>query len=112
MIVIASMDSAGKLSSFSNIGKFSVDVGSPGSNIYSTINNNAYSMASGTSMAAPNASGVAAMIMGYYPKLSPVAVKKVMMDSVVPTAELSDKVASGGRLNLKNALELAAKTKR
>ena len=112
MIVIASMDSAGNLSSFSNIGKFSVDVGSPGSNIYSTINNNAYSMASGTSMAAPNASGVAAMIMGYYPRLNPQAVKKVMMDSVIKTDQLSDKVASGGRLNLKNALELAAKTKR
>ncbi len=112
MIVIASTQADGKMSSFSNIGKIGVDVASPGSNIYSTINNNKYSMASGTSMAAPNASGVAAMIMGYYPHLSPNSVKKVMMDTVTPVPAFKNQVVSGGRINLKSALEKAKKLKR
>lgn len=109
MIVIASTASAGGFSSFSNIGPTTVDVGSPGSNIYSTINNNKYSMASGTSMAAPNASGVAAMIMGYYPNLTNLEVKKVMMESVDKVSAFNGKIVSGGRLNLKSALEYAQK---
>ena len=111
-LVIASTTSSGSLSSFSNIGKVTVDVASPGSNIYSTINNNKYSMASGTSMAAPNASGVAAMIMGYYPRLKNTTIKKVLMDTSTAVPEFSDKLVSGGRLNLKAALTKAALLKR
>lgn len=111
-LVIASTTSNGGLSSFSNIGPLTVDVASPGSNVYSTINGNKYSMASGTSMAAPNASGVAAMVMGYYPTLKNTAVKKILMDTVTKVPDFSGKIVSGGRLNLKMALELAAKRKR
>lgn len=112
LIVIASTTSGGGLSSFSNIGPVTVDVGSPGSNVYSTINGNRYSNASGTSMAAPNASGVAAMIMGYYPKLSNTSVKKVMMDTATKVSEFEGKIVSGGRLNLKAALERAKSIRR
>lgn len=111
-LVIASTTSNGGLSSFSNIGPVTVDVASPGSNVYSTINGNKYSMASGTSMAAPNASGVVAMVMGYYPNLKNTSIKKVLMDSVTKVPEFSGKIVSGGRLNLKVALEKAALRKR
>ena len=112
MLVIASTTSNGGLSSFSNIGPMTVDVGSPGSNVYSTINGNRYSMASGTSMAAPNASGVAAMVMGYYPNLKNTTVKKVLMDTVTKVPEFEGKIVSGGRLSLKAALEKAKTLKR
>lgn len=112
MIVIASTQSNGKMSSFSNIGKVTVDVASPGSNIYSTINDGKYSMASGTSMAAPNASGVAAMIMGYYPHLSVNSVKKVMMSTVTKIPAFKNQLVSGGRINLKAALDKAKTLKR
>lgn len=112
MIVIASTTSSGGLSSFSNIGPTTVDVGSPGSNVYSTINSNRYSMASGTSMAAPNASGVAAMVMGYYPNLKNTTVKKVLMDTVTKVPEFEGKIVSGGRLSLKAALDKAKTLKR
>lgn len=108
MLVIASTDSRAALSSFSNVGKVSVDVASPGSNVYSTVNGNRYSMASGTSMAAPNATGVAAMVLGYFPNLSPVQLKSVLMSSVTKVPAFADKMASGGRLNLKRALDTAA----
>lgn len=111
-LVIASTTSNGGLSSFSNVGKVSVDVASPGSNIYSTIPNGRYSMASGTSMAAPNASGVAAMVLGYYPNLKNTTLKKVLMDTVTKVPEFTDKMASGGRLNLKAALVKAKSVKR
>lgn len=109
MIVIASTASSGSMSSFSNIGPTTVDLASPGSNVYSTLNDNKYGMASGTSMAAPNASGVAAMIMGYYPKLSNLEVKRVMMESSTKVSAFNGKIVSGGRVNLKSALEYAAK---
>jgi subtilisin family serine protease len=111
-LVIASTSSAGGLSTFSNIGPKSVDVASPGSNIYSTINGNRYSTASGTSMAAPNASGVVAMVMGYYPQLKNTDVKKVLIETVSKVPEFQGKIVSAGRLNLKAALEKAAKIRR
>lgn len=111
-LVIASTTSSGSLSGFSNIGPVTVDVASPGSNIYSTINSNRYSMASGTSMAAPNASGVAAMVMGYYPNLKNTTVKKILMDTVTKVPEFEGKIVSGGRLNLKAALSKAKTVKR
>lgn len=111
-LVIASTTSAGAFSSFSNIGAVTVDVGSPGSNIYSTINGNKYSMASGTSMAAPNASGVVAMVMGYYPNLKLASVKQILMETVTKVPEFQGKIVSGGRLNLKAALTKAAARRR
>ena len=112
MMVIASTTSTGAFSSFTNIGPMTVDVASPGSNIYSTINNNKYSMASGTSMAAPNAAGVAAMVMGYYPNLKNTTVKKLLMETSTSVSEFKGKIVSGGRLNLKAALTEARNHKR
>jgi subtilisin family serine protease len=110
LLVIASTTSTGSLSGFSNIGPKSVDVASPGSNIYSTVIGNNYAMASGTSMAAPNASGVAAMVMGYFPKLKNLAIKNVLMKSVTKIPDFEGKIVSGGRLNLNTALNVAAKS--
>lgn len=107
-LVIASTTAQGGLSSFSNVGKISVDVASPGSNIYSTVPGGKYQMASGTSMAAPNASGVAAMVMGYYPTLKNLGVKRALIESVTKVPEFEGKMVSGGRLNLKAALAKAA----
>jgi subtilisin family serine protease len=105
LMVIASTTSSGGLSSFSNVGIRTVDIASPGSNVYSTINGNKYAMASGTSMAAPNASGVAAMALGYNPNLSAVELKELLMKTVTKVPEFKDKMVSGGRINLKNALQ-------
>ena len=108
MIVIASTTSSGSLSSFSNIGPVTVDVASPGSSIYSTLNGNKYGMASGTSMAAPNASGVISMVMGYYPGLKNTSIKKIIMDSTSVDENYLGKIVTGGRVNLRSALSLAA----
>jgi subtilisin family serine protease len=69
---------------FSNIGKINVDVFAPGVKIYATTPNNEYQYLQGTSMAAPNVAGVAALIRSYYPKLSAKEVKQILMDSGTP----------------------------
>jgi len=81
------------ISSFSNYGKGSVDVFAPGSQIYSTVPNNEYEFLSGTSMAAPNVSGVAAVIRSLFPKLTAAQVKEAILNSGLP---LTTKVVVGG----------------
>jgi len=109
------------IASFSNYGKISVDVFAPGAEIYATVPNNEYQYLSGTSMAAPNVAGVAAVIRSLFPKLSATQVKKVIMESglspntdvilagdsenVQPFAEISK---STNMVNLYNAIILAS----
>ena len=97
--------------SFSNYGKKDVDVFAPGVEIYSTLPFNQYNSWSGTSMAAPMVSGLAALVREYYPKLTAVEVKDVIMKSVIKRDILKDKCVSGGIVNAYNALLLASKYK-
>ena len=112
LLVIASTTNTGSMSTFSNIGVRTVDVAAPGSNVYSTTNGNQYAMASGTSMASPNTSGAAAMVLGAFPNLTAVQLKAILMSTVTPVAAFKTQVASGGRVNLKAALQAAKKVRR
>lgn len=110
------------VANFSNFGSKDVDVFAPGVKIYATVPHGKYEYLQGTSMASPNAAGVAAMIRSYYPKLSAAQVKQIMKDSgvavhqdVVVSGIASDKrnfqdiSTSGKFVNLYNALILADK---
>ena len=65
-LLVASTTSTDAKSGFSNYGT-GVDIAAPGSSIISTLPNNTYGPNSGTSMAAPNAAGVAALIWSANP---------------------------------------------
>lgn len=107
--------------SFSNYGKKSVDLFSPGVDIFSTVPDGKYKKNDGTSMASPVAAGVAAAIMSYYPNLNAKDVKAIMMQSAQnygkqkvtmpgnPGKKVKFKKLSvtGGVVNLYNALKLA-----
>ena len=67
-----------------------------------------YDYMDGTSMAAPVVTGVAALIREYYPKLTAIQVKEIIMKSVVKRDVLKDKCVSGGVVNAYKALKLAA----
>jgi subtilisin family serine protease len=106
------------IANFSNYGKNSVDVFAPGVQIYSTVPGSKYAYLDGTSMAAPVVAGLAALIRSYYPKLTAVQVKEIIMNSVEKITHsvkikeqakyLSDLCRSGGIVNAYNALKLAA----
>jgi hypothetical protein len=83
--------------SFSNYGKQQVDVFAPGVDILSTVPGGGYERESGTSMAAPVVSGLAAMLMSYYPTLSAADVKRIILDSATRYAD--QKVAKPGSEN-------------
>ena len=81
----------------SNYGTKEVDVFAPGVNVYSTIPGSKYASFSGTSMAAPVVSGIAALILEYYPRLSATQVKYVIENSV--TTFPDDMVVNPGSNN-------------
>lgn len=93
---------------WSNYGKTDVDVFAPGVAIYSTLPFNQYQSWDGTSMATPMVAGLAALIREYYPKLTAVQVRDIIVKSVVKSSYLKDKCNSGGVVNAYNALKLAA----
>jgi subtilisin family serine protease len=68
---------------FSNYGQTKVDVFSPGVAILSTVPGGGYEREDGTSMAAPVVSGVAALLMAYFPDLTAADVKRLILDSSV-----------------------------
>jgi subtilisin family serine protease len=72
---------------FSNYGGAQVDVFAPGSDILSTAPGNEYRPASGTSFAAPVVSGIAAILMAYYPELSAADVRRIIKESATPLAD-------------------------
>ena len=108
---------------FSNYGKYTVDVFAPGFLINSTVPGNKYEELDGTSMASPVVSGLAALILTYYPDLKPAQVREIIMKSVSKVAHkvkyrnekgenirvtFSEICVSGGIVNAYNALKLAA----
>ncbi|WP_435260804.1 S8 family serine peptidase [Tenacibaculum sp. nBUS_03] len=90
--------------SFSNYGKINVDVFAPGVQVHSTTPDNEYQKLSGTSMAAPSAAGVAALVRSYYPQLSASQVKHILMNSGTKIDLMVTKPGSKSRTNPKGEL--------
>ena len=105
VISVAALDRADQLASFSNFGVRTVHIAAPGKDILSTWLNDAYREASGTSMATPQVSGVAALIVASHPKINVEDLKERLLKSVDKLDWLKDKVKTGGRLNAAKALE-------
>jgi subtilisin family serine protease len=107
VIAVASITSSGGLSSFSNYGATTVDLGAPGSGIYSTLPvrsgktvGSGYGSYSGTSMATPHVTGAAALYASSHPGATAATIKSAIMDNVVSTPSLIGKTVTGGRLNV------------
>lgn len=105
------------IADFSNYGATTVDFFAPGVDIYSTVPDGKYEDASGTSMACPATAGVAALIRSYFPNLSAVEVKDLLMKTTTPykkkvvipgskkKAKLKELSITGGFLNAAEAVK-------
>ncbi len=109
VISVASVNSDGNLSSFSNFGVKTVDIGAPGGTkdgmeILSTVPSD-YGYAQGTSIATPFVAGAVAHILSSNSLQNLQDIKNRLLFSVTTTSSLLGKVRSGGYLNLNSALQ-------
>ena len=105
VISVAALDRNDQLAAFSNYGVKSVAIAAPGVDILSTWLGNSYEEKSGTSMATPVVSGVAALILAEHPRMSVDDLRKKLLASTDPIVALKGKTATGGRINAAKALE-------
>jgi hypothetical protein len=88
---------------FSNIGRGSVDVGAPGLDILSTLPGGEYGLKSGTSMATPHVTGLAALLAAADPGLDWRAIRNGILSSGDDVPELA-RTVTGKRINAHRAL--------
>jgi len=103
IVSVAAIDNKDNIASFSNYGKTTVHVAAPGVKIYSTVKNGEYASYSGTSMATPHVSGIAALLLSGMPELTYADIKERLIKTSVPVLTLKKKTVSKGRVNAYNA---------
>lgn len=104
VISVAALDRSNALASFSNYGVKSVHIAAPGKDILTTALGNDYQRESGTSMAAPIVTGVAALALSAHPNLSVDQLRSLLLESVDKLPGLRGKVSTGGRINAARAV--------
>jgi len=115
VVSVAAIDNQGQLGSyidpgngqrtvFSCWGRKTVHLAAPGVNVYSTLPNKKHDAWSGTSMATPHVSGVAALLLSKEPTLTAVAIKDRLVNTVERMDTLRGKTVSGGRVDAYKAL--------
>ncbi len=92
VIAVSATDSNDNLASFSNIGP-QVELAAPGVNVLSTWLGGGYNTISGTSMATPHVSGVAALAIQANPSMSNLEIRALMQNT-------ADDLGSAGKDNL------------
>lgn len=100
LISVAASYDWDQVASFSNYGKTTVHLASPGVSIYSTVKNGSFNYMSGTSMAAPLVAGLAALILREAPNLSGYQVKQLLLATSDGYTSLAKYTSSGSRVNM------------
>ncbi len=99
VISVAATTNYDNKAGFSNFGVSTVDLAAPGVDVFSTLPGGVYGPLSGTSMAAPLVSGVAALIRSLSPDIPALQVKQKIVDGATRIGGLAGVVRSGARLN-------------
>jgi subtilisin family serine protease len=92
------------LGSFSNFGRNTIGLAAPGVNVLSSANDGGYELKSGTSMAAPHAAGVAALMAAMRPDMSAVELRAQLLQN----AGRASLPVSGGYLDALSSVVSAA----
>ncbi|HET7482606.1 MAG TPA: S8 family serine peptidase [Actinomycetota bacterium] len=105
VLCVASTNSAGDLSGFSNYGTRYVDLAAPGTSILSTVPGG-YGYMNGTSMASPQVAGAAALLAAAAPSASMAEITSAILTGAFRDSRLDGKTASGARLDVASALDI------
>jgi hypothetical protein len=101
----------------SAFGSTSVDLGAPGQGTYTILLQNQYGEFGGTSAATPHVSGAIALLYSLpcldlaisaisRPRETALYMRNVILNGVDPLSDLTNKTATGGRLNVRNSMEI------
>lgn len=107
LLCVAATDREDRLASFSNYGPH-VDIAAPGVQVTGTTMAGGYAYGEGTSQATAMTSGAAALVRSFLPARTATQIRQRIIETVDPVPALSDSVASGGRLDVGNALDFVA----
>jgi subtilisin family serine protease len=104
ILCVAATDNNDRLASFSNYGGTTVDIAAPGVNVYSTFKCDGYAWMSGTSMATPEVSGAAALVLAKFPTLTATQLRSRLLANTDPLNAADAPKIGGGRLDVAKAL--------
>jgi subtilisin family serine protease len=104
MIAVAASNHTDALAWFSNYGRRTVHVGAPGQGILSTTPGNTYSTFSGTSMATPHVTGLAALIKAQFPSFTWYQIRNRILATGDVTTGMQNVTISDRRINAYGAL--------
>ena len=99
IIAVTATDKDDGKTGSSNFGLSSVDLAAPGVDIVSTLPGGQYGAKSGTSMAVPHVSGVAALAWSLNPTADYQRIRSAVLDGIDPVASMTGMTVTGGRLN-------------
>ena len=100
VVAVAAITSTGTLASYSNYGLATVDLGAPGSSIYSTVPGGGYGYKSGTSMATPHVTGAIALYAAANPGATAAQIRAELLATGAATASLAGRAVTGDRLDV------------
>jgi len=104
VISVAATTDFDALAEFSNFGAQTVHMGAPGVSVYSTYPRNGYTRLSGTSMATPFVSGLAALIVREKPDMNGYQTRNLIFHGAQPVSSLVKKTFTQSRLDVYRAL--------
>jgi subtilisin family serine protease len=104
IISVAASDESDLKAPFSNFNKWGVDIAAPGTNILSTMSGVGYGKLSGTSMAAPHVSGLAALLKAKDASLTTPLLKNLILAGGDPVSAFADFTVTGRRINAYKSL--------